>query len=97
MGIIKAGTYSLTVKTHGCEKTISCCSEESILVALERAGIAAPSQCRRGTCGWCRSKLAAGEVYIPASVDKRRMADKVYGYIHPCSTFPISDISIYLE
>lgn len=93
----KAGTYSLTVKMHGKEETISCCSEESILVALERAGIAAPSQCRRGTCGWCRSKLESGEVYIPATVDKRRMADRIYGYIHPCCTFPIDNIVIYLE
>ena len=93
----KAGNYTLTVKMHGSEQVISCCSEESLLVAMERAGIAAPSQCRRGTCGWCRSKLASGEVYIPATVDKRRMADKVYGYIHPCCTFPIDNVVIYLE
>lgn len=93
----KAGNYTLTIKTHGSEHVIPCCSEETLLVAMERSGIAAPSQCRRGTCGWCRSKLVSGDVYIPATVEKRRMADRIYGYIHPCCTFPIDNIVIYLE
>ena len=58
------------------------------------AGIAAPSDCRSGRCGWCRSQLLQGEVYVPQSVDGRRMADKLYGYVHPCCTFPLSDVGI---
>lgn len=95
----KAGTYSLTVKMHDRVQTISCSSDEPLLVALEREGIKAPSQCRRGTCGWCRSKLvsSADTVFIPTNMDKRRAADKIYGYIHPCCTFPIGNVIIYLE
>ena len=95
----KAGTYSLTVKMHDRVQTISCSSDEPLLVALEREGIKAPSQCRRGTCGWCRSKLvsSADTVFIPTNMDKRRAADKTYGYIHPCCTFPIGNVIIYLE
>ena len=95
----KAGTYSLTVKMHDRVQTISCSSDEPLLVALEREGIKAPSQCRRGTCGWCRSKLvsSADTVFIPTNMDKRRAADKTYGYIHPCCTFPIGNVVIYLE
>jgi len=95
----KAGTYSLTVKMHDRVQTISCSSDEPLLVALEREGIKAPSQCRRGTCGWCRSKLvsSANTVFIPTNMDKRRAADKTYGYIHPCCTFPIGNVIIYLE
>ena len=95
----KAGTYSLTVRMHDRVQTISCSSDEPLLVALERAGIKAPSQCRRGTCGWCRSKLVSrpDSVFIPADIDKRRAADKTYGYIHPCCTFPIGNVIIYLE
>ena len=95
----KAGTYSLTVKMHDRVQTISCSSDEPLLVALERAGIKAPSQCRRGTCGWCRSKLVSksDSVFIPADIGKRRAADKTYGYIHPCCTFPIGNVIIYLE
>ena len=63
--------------------------------AIERAGIPAPARCRSGECGWCRSKLVSGTVYIPAENDTgRRFADKVCGYIHPCASFPTSDIVI---
>ncbi len=69
-------------------------ADEPVLVAIERAGISAPSRCRCGECGWCRSKLLKGEVFIPEETDGRRWADKEYGYIHPCASFPVSDIEI---
>ena len=93
----KIGTYSLTVRIHGEEKTIPCASNESLLIALERAGITVQTQCRRGTCGWCHSKLVSGDVFISPAYDKRRQADKEYGYVHPCCTFPMSDVELYLE
>ena len=63
--------------------------------AIERAGIPAPARCRSGECGWCRSKLVSGTVYIPAENDTgRRYIDKACGYIHPCAAFPTSDIVI---
>ena len=60
----------------------------------EAAGIAAPAHCRSGECGWCHSKLVSGEIYAPKSVDGRREADLLYGYIHPCCSFPLSDLTI---
>lgn len=69
-------------------------ADEPLLVAFERAGIAAPSRCRSGECGWCRSKLLSGDVFIPEATDGRRAADKEFGYIHPCSSFPLSDVSV---
>ena len=36
----------------------------------------------------------AGDVYMPTSVDGRREADKKFGYIHPCVTFPLSDLTM---
>jgi phthalate 4,5-dioxygenase reductase component len=36
-------------------------SNESILEALEKAGIATPSSCRSGTCGTCRTRLVSGD------------------------------------
>ena len=67
---------------------------ETVLVALERAGIAAPSRCRGGECGWCRSRLAEGDVFIPDYLDKRRMADVLAGYIHPCCSYPLGDLTL---
>ena len=39
-------------------------------------------------------KLVSGEIYAPKSVDGRREADLMYGYIHPCCSFPLSDVTI---
>lgn len=87
--------YELTVVTNDGETyTVPARSDETILVALERAGIKAPSKCRSGECGWCRSKLVSGEVYAPEMTERRRQYDKLAGYIHPCCTFPCSDCSI---
>lgn len=79
--IVPGQTYQIEVK-----------ASEPILTAVERAGIRAPSRCRSGECGWCRSRLLSGEVFVPEVTDGRRAADKDFGYIHPCSSFPLSDI-----
>lgn len=89
--------FKLTVKRFGNETVIDCLSNESILVALERAGIESPARCRSGECGFCRSKLVSGEVFIPGNTDGRRIADIKFGYIHPCSTYPMSDITIKID
>ena len=90
----KDKVFELTVKQGAEEYKIPCSANEPILVAIERAGIKAPSRCRSGECGWCRSKLISGEYFVPAENEMRRWADKEYGYIHPCSTFATSDIVI---
>ena len=87
-----APEFKITVRIAGSEQTVTAPADTSILRSLEAAGIAAPAHCRSGECGWCHSKLISGEVYTPKSVDGRREADFLYGYIHPCCTFPLSDI-----
>lgn len=87
-------TFNVSVKIRGEVKVISCNSNETLLTAMERAGIAAPSRCRSGECGFCHSRLNKGEVYVPSSVDGRRLADYKFGFIHPCCSFPISDVEI---
>ncbi len=89
--------FSCTVIVRGDEAIkIPCKAEESVLVSLERAGIEAPSRCRSGECGYCRSKLVSGEVFIPEETDGRRIADAKFGYIHPCCSYPVSDIEIHI-
>ncbi|MBR0373333.1 MAG: iron-sulfur cluster-binding domain-containing protein [Mogibacterium sp.] len=90
----KDKVFTLTVKMCGDEYVIPCNANENMLVALERAGIAGPNRCRGGVCGWCRSLLIEGNVFIPELTDGRRGADKKYGYIHPCATFALSDAVI---
>ncbi len=89
----KGKTFSVTVRMGEDEKVISASADEPVLAAIERAGIAAPSSCRSGECGWCRSKLVSGNVYVPEENDEgRRWSDKENGYIHPCSSFALSDL-----
>jgi len=89
-----APEFKLTVRIAGHEQTITAPADTSLLRTLEANGIAAPAHCRSGECGWCHSKLVSGEVYTPKSVDGRREADLLYGYIHPCCAFPLSDLTI---
>ena len=90
----KGKMFKITVRQGELEKVIDASADEPILVAIERAGIAAPSRCRSGECGWCRSKLISGQVFIPEKTDGRRRADLDFGYIHPCSSFPAGDCVI---
>lgn len=88
----KDKVFKVTVKQGPTEKVIDANANEPVLVAIERAGIKAPSRCRSGECGWCRSRLVSGDVFIPEETDGRRWADKKYGEIHPCASFPLSDL-----
>ena len=89
---IRGKSFKLTVIKYGEKFEIEASADESLLVAIERAGISAPSRCRSGECGWCRSRLISGKVYVPEKTDGRRRADLDFGYVHPCSTFPASDV-----
>ena len=87
-------SYTLTVDIRGQKLTVPCRAGESLLWAMERAGIKAPSHCRSGECGWCHSRLVSGEVYIPADADGRRLGDIKFNWIHPCVSFPLSDVEL---
>jgi ferredoxin-NADP reductase len=91
----RSEVYQLTVKIHGESSTIPTRADETILVALERAGIPAPSRCRSGECGWCRSRLISGETDTPQEDAKKlRDADQIYGFLHPCCSYPRSDLTL---
>ena len=90
-------TFQLTVELPDGQRVIPAKSGESLLVALERAGIRAPSKCRSGECGFCRSRLGRGSVYVPSVIEYRRGADKKDGYVHPCCSFPTSDCQIFVN
>lgn len=90
----KKATYNLTVVMRENKYTVPCRNDETLLVAMERAGIHAPSKCRAGGCGFCRSKLVSGEYTAAPNRDKRRIADFKFGWVHPCCIYPDSDITI---
>ncbi len=90
----KGKEFTVTVHIRDKVQTVQCKAEMSLLRAMESAGIRVPSDCRSGECGWCHSRLIAGEVFIPKAADGRRIADKKFGWIHPCSTYALSDVEI---
>ena len=89
--------YNITVVNRGSETTIKASSNETVLCAFERAGIEVPARCHTGECGFCRSKLVTGKVYIPEGEDKRRIADMQFNFIHPCCCYPESDLVIRIN
>ena len=89
--------YSITVINRGDESVIKASSSETVLCAFERAGIVVPARCHTGECGFCRSKLVSGKVYIPEGEDKRRIADIQFDFIHPCCCYPESDLVVRIN
>lgn len=84
--------FNLIVHMRDEIYNIKAKENETILVAMERAGLAAPSRCRSGVCGFCHSRLIKGTFLT--KVDVRRIADKQFNYIHPCCSYPTSDLEI---
>lgn len=85
--------YRLTVHRKGESQTIGMYTDETVLTALERSGIAAQNKCRTGGCGFCRSRLIRGK-YQATAQERLRMADREFGYFHPCCSYPCSDMEI---
>ncbi|MFX0101775.1 MAG: FAD-binding oxidoreductase [Candidatus Hodarchaeota archaeon] len=87
-------TFSIKVHMAGDTHVVPASARKTVLVALERANLKPPSRCRSGECGYCRSLLVKGNVFINLVNDGRRIADKELGYFHPCSSYPLEDLEI---
>ena len=91
---VKDKTFQLTVVRGVHEDVIPAKATESLVVALERAGIRIETGCRSGECGFCRTKVLSGSVFICPESDGRRAADKDFGYVHACAAYPTSNVKI---
>ena len=87
-------TVKITVSIRDVTKTVTGSANDTILQTLEKNGITVPTSCRSGECGFCHSVVTSGKYYVPKAVDGRRVADEKFNAIHPCATFPLSDIEI---
>ena len=86
--------FRLTARIRDEVYTVDASNEETLITALERAGIPAVVRCRNGVCGFCHSRVVSGEYFVAKENDFRRAADRKFNYIHPCSTYPESDMEI---
>ncbi len=87
-------TFNITVRRGIHEDVIPAKAEETVVVALERAGIPVLTDCRSGECGFCRSELVSGSIFVSPDGDGRRLMDKELGWFHPCASYPTSDLVI---
>ena len=71
---------------------------EPLLNSIEKVGnldIVIENSCRSGECALCRTKMISGKVFIPPEVTIRDI-DKDYGFIHPCISYPLTDLHLDL-
>ena len=87
-------THTITVVRGIHEDVIEAKGSESVAVALERAAIKIDTHCRSGECGFCRSQLLSGEIFVSPVGDGRRRMDREMGWFHPCGSWPLTDLKI---
>ena len=86
--------YSITVVRGIQEDVIPASGGEPVAVALERAAIPVDTHCRCGECGYCRTKLISGTIFVSPNGDGRRLMDRELGWFHACSAYPTGDLKI---
>ena len=79
----------LAVRLDGEEHHLACDSGETLLAAMERAGLKPPSACRVGGCASCMCTLESGdiELLINDALDAGELAE---GWILACQAVPTS-------
>jgi len=90
-GIQSSKEFVVTEVRSG--KKVKAKAGEPLMNSLERAAIVVPAVCRSGECTACRTRLISGKVFAPARVHHRQ-ADQKFGYIHPCMSYPLDDLTI---
>jgi len=85
--------FRVTVQGRGAG--FAAPARDPLMNSLERAGLTLPHLCRAGTCGTCRLRLLNGRVYTPRGVVLRQ-TDRLANIIHPCMTYPLSDLVLSL-
>ena len=87
-------TFHITVVRGVDETVIKASGNEPVAVALERAAIPVDTHCRCGECGFCRTQLLEGTIFVSPDGDGRRLMDKEMGWFHACASYPTSDLKI---
>jgi 3-ketosteroid 9alpha-monooxygenase subunit B len=79
----------LAVRLDGVEYNLACESGETVLAAMERAGLDPPSACRVGGCASCMCTLESGDIELlhNDALDADELAE---GWILACQAVPTS-------
>jgi 3-ketosteroid 9alpha-monooxygenase subunit B len=79
----------VTVTLYGETHQLSWDGDQSLLVALETAGLAPPFSCREGRCSSCTCRLIEGEVQMVAN-NVLEAEDLAEHLILACQSIPVS-------
>ncbi len=94
---LKRKKFNIKVHIGSEVEEIQAKATETVLVAMERAGLAPQSKCRSGECGFCDSLLLDGEIFVSPENDGRRMAGVKFNHFHPCASYPVTDLEIIVN
>jgi ferredoxin-NADP reductase/ferredoxin len=85
---------SKEIETHEFE---AYCKEPLLnsLEGYKNSRIMIDNGCRSGECALCRTKLLKGNIFVLPEVTVREV-DHDFGFIHPCVSYPLTDIHIDL-
>jgi ferredoxin len=85
--------YNVTLSKSG--EVVSCGSNSSILVSIQKQGITVPFACSMGLCGTCRTKMIDGTVEMDSQGGLLKSHEEE-GYILTCCSYPTSDVVLDL-
>ena len=88
-------TYRIILKPS--DQSFAAQTDESVLHAGLRAGIAIPYGCRNGLCGMCKAKLLSGHIEYSREPDGLTRKEVEAGYILCCQAQPREDLTLDIE
>ena len=87
--------YKLSIVIGNEKLEVKCYNNKTIMDAIYNSGIYIPNKCGNGSCGYCNSLLTYGKVRI---VNENRKEVEIKNHvIHPCVTYPLSDVEIIIR
>ena len=86
------------VKLTHSQKGFDCLSNDSILEAGLRHGLAMHHECSNGSCGVCKARITDGEVYKTDHHDYRLSAEQIEnGEFLMCCNSPRTDVTLEVD
>jgi glycine betaine monooxygenase B len=84
---------SYTLRLCSSARDLACGPGQTVLEALEAAGLAVPYSCRSGACGTCKIRKRSGAV-VAGECEGLSAAEQEQGYFLSCCARPTTDLEL---